>query len=959
MPADGSSSVDCATQAVAPTAPVVYDNCGRLITVGTPTVQYDTACGGSVVYSFVYTGCDNQPKTWKYTYTVKPPTYTMPADGSSSVDCATQAVAPTAPVVYDNCGRLITVGTPTVQYDTACGGSVVYSFVYTGCDNQPKTWKYTYTVKPPTYTMPADGSSSVDCATQAVAPTAPVVYDNCGRLITVGTPTVQYDTACGGSVVYSFVYTGCDNQPKTWKYTYTVKPPTYTMPADGSSSVDCATQAVAPTAAVVYDNCGRLITVGTPTVQYDTACGGSVVYSFVYTGCDNQPKTWKYTYTVKPPTYTMPADGSSSVDCATQAVAPTAAVVYDNCGRLITVGTPTVQYDTACGGSVVYSFVYTGCDNQPKTWKYTYTVKPPTYTMPADGSSSVDCATQAVAPTAAVVYDNCGRLITVGTPTVQYDTACGGSVVYSFVYTGCDNQPKTWKYTYTVKPPTYTMPADGSSSVDCATQAVAPTAAVVYDNCGRLITVGTPTVQYDTACGGSVVYSFVYTGCDNQPKTWKYTYTVKPPTYTMPADGSSSVDCATQAVAPTAPVVYDNCGRLITVGTPTVQYDTACGGSVVYSFVYTGCDNQPKTWKYTYTVKPPTYTMPADGSSSVDCATQAVAPTAPVVYDNCGRLITVGTPTVQYDTACGGSVVYSFVYTGCDNQPKTWKYTYTVKPPTYTMPADGSSSVDCATQAVAPTAPVVYDNCGRLITVGTPTVQYDTACGGSVVYSFVYTGCDNQPKTWKYTYTVKPPTYTMPADGSSSVDCATQAVAPTAPVVYDNCGRLITVGTPTVQYDTACGGSVVYSFVYTGCDNQPKTWKYTYTVKPPTYTMPADGSSSVDCATQAVAPTAPVVYDNSFLMIPLPPRSVLYPYATLGRVVYSFVYTGCDNQPKTWKYTYTVKPPTYTMPADGSSSVDCATQAVAPTAPVVYDNCGRLITVGTPTVQYDTACGGS
>ena len=38
-----------------------------------------------------------------------------------------------------------------------------------------------------------------------------------------------------------------------------------------------------------------------------------------------------------------------------------------------------------------------------------------------------------------------------------------------------------------------------------------------------------------------------------------------------------------------------------------------------------------------------------------------------------------------------------------------------------------------------------------------------------------------------------------------------------------------------------------------------QTWTYTYTVTKPTWTVPADGTSTVACAASATAPTAPVV----------------------------------------------------------------------------------------------------
>ena len=125
-------------------------------------------------------------------------------------------------------------------------------------------------------------------------------------------------------------------------------------------------------------------------------------------------------------------------------------------------------------------------------------------------------------------------------------------------------------------------------------------------------------------------------------------------------------------------------------------------------------------------------------------------------------------------------------------------------------------------QPPAPTAPVVVDNCGRTITSVAVAPVIETACGGRVKYAFTYTGCDGTTQTWNYTYTVTKPTWTVPADGTSTVACAASATAPTAPVVVDNCGRTITSVAVAPVIDTACGGRVKYAFTYTGCDGRRK-----------------------------------------------------------------------------------------------------------------------------------------
>ena len=76
-------------------------------------------------------------------------------------------------------------------------------------------WVYTYTISAPIVTLPAAGSSTVACLANATAPTPPVVTDNCGRTLTVGTAVPGADPACAGTKTYTFTYTACDNTTST------------------------------------------------------------------------------------------------------------------------------------------------------------------------------------------------------------------------------------------------------------------------------------------------------------------------------------------------------------------------------------------------------------------------------------------------------------------------------------------------------------------------------------------------------------------------------------------------------------------------------------------------------------------------------------------------------------------------------------------------------------------------
>src|SRR5665811_2117451 len=82
-----------------------------------------------------------------------------------------------------------------------------YTYTYTDCGGVAHPWVYTYTISAPTVAMPADQSSTVACVALAVAPTLPVVLDNCGRTITPTGPIVSVDPPCAGTKTYTYTYT--------------------------------------------------------------------------------------------------------------------------------------------------------------------------------------------------------------------------------------------------------------------------------------------------------------------------------------------------------------------------------------------------------------------------------------------------------------------------------------------------------------------------------------------------------------------------------------------------------------------------------------------------------------------------------------------------------------------------------------------------------------------------------
>jgi len=828
-----------------------------------------TATAGTTTYTFTpNAGQCGTPTTMNIT--VNPVSVTMPANGAATVACpANTNTAPTPPTVLDNCGRTLTVSAPVVSAIPACTGTRTYTYTYTNACGTTYPWTYTYTVSPPNVTMPANGAATVACpANTNTAPTTPTVLDNCGRTLTVSAPVISAIPTCTGTRTYTYTYTACNGTTFPWTFTYTVSPPIVTMPVNGAATVACpANTNTAPTAPTVLDNCGRTLTVSAPVVSAIPTCAGTRTYTYTYTACNGTTFPWTFTYTVSPPIVTMPANGTATVACpANTNTAPTPPTVLDNCGRTLTVSAPVVSAIPTCAGTRTYTYTYTACNGATFPWTFTYTVSPPIVSMPANGSSTVACpANTNTSPTPPTVLDNCGRTLTVSAPAISAIPTCAGTRTYTYTYTACNGASFSWTFTYTVSPPIVSVPANGSSTVACpANTNTAPTPPTVLDNCGRTLTVSAPVISAIPTCAGTRTYTYTYTACDGTTFPWVYTYNVSPPApVVMPTNGSSAVPCAAAATAPTAPTVTDNCGRTLTVSAPVVSPDPACAGTKTYTYTYTDCAGTTYPWVYTYTISAPIVVMPANGSSTVACASAATAPTAPTVTDNCGRTLTVSAPVVSPDPACAGTKTYTYTYTDCAGTTYPWVYTYMISAPIVVMPANGSSTVACASAATAPTAPTVTDNCGRTLTVSAPVVSPDPVCVGTKTYTYTYTDCAGTTYPWVYTYTISAPIVVMPANEGSTVTCSDQFINPTTPSVTDNCGRTLVVSAPVISADPPCGGTKTYTYTYTDCAGVNYSWVYTYTFNDnifPTASNPADISVPGGAAP---APDPSVVTDEA------------------------------------------------------------------------------------------------
>src|SRR5215216_3909896 len=72
--------------------------------------------------------------------------------------------------------------------------------------------------------------------------------------------------------------------------------------------------------------------------------------------------------------------------------------------------------------------------------------------------------------------------------------------------------------------------------------------------------------------------------------------------------------------------------------------------------------------------------------------------------------------------------------------------------------------------------------------------------------------------------TIDIPDFILPADGSTTVNCAADATAPTPPVMQDACGNAITPVAGTTPSPLTCEGDMVYTFTYTDCASNTHVW---------------------------------------------------------------------------------------------------------------------------------------
>ncbi len=997
LPAPGGSIVACPNATdFAPTLPVFTDNCGVVLTPSpsVPVISSKPVCEGTRTYTYTLTDCEGNNHNWVYTYTVERLDFTPPAPGGSTIACASLATPPTLPTVTDNCGTTLTPSAPAMSGTySGCEGTIIYTYTYTDCEGNTNNWVYTYTIERLDFTMSGNGSSTVACASAATPPTVPAVTDHCNNPITPTGPFMSGTySGCEGTIIYTYTFTDCELNTHNWTYTYTVEVLDFTVPANGSSTVTCIAAAVAPTLPTVTSNCGITLTPSAPAMSgtYD-GCEGTRIYTYTYTDCEGNIQPWSYTYTIDySGVLTAPTSTASTVSCPAAAVNPGApANITDACGSTVSpvlIGSTQTPDPVTCEGTVVWTYRYTACDGSTfADWTHTYTINySGGLTPPASTTATVSCPVAAVNPGApANITDACGRTVSpvlIGSTQTPDPVTCEGTVVWTYRYTACDGTTTAdWTHTYTINySGGLTAPTSTTATVSCPANATNPGApANITDACGRTVSpvlIGSTQTPDPVTCEGTIVWTYRYTACDGTTTAdWTHTYTINySGGLTAPTSTTATVSCPAAAVNPGAPAnITDACGRTVSpvlIGSTQTPDPVTCEGTVVWTYRYTACDGTTTAdWTHTYTINySGGLTAPTSTTATVSCPANATNPGAPAnITDACGRTVSpvlIGSTQTPDPVTCEGTVVWTYRYTACDGTTTAdWTHTYTIDySGGLTPPVSTTATVNCPANATNPGAPAnITDACGRTVSpvlIGSTQTPDPVTCEGTVVWTYRYTACDNTTiANWTHTYTIERQDFSMPSDDGTTVACIALALAPSPPAVNDNCNNPITPTGPAQggTYD-GCEGTRTYTYTYTDCELNTHNWVYTYTIERVPFTVPGGGSSTVDCASDATAPVLPNVTDNcGNTLNPTGPVMGGTYNGCQGTIIYTYTYTDCELNSQNWAYTYTIVPQDFTVPANGSKTVACEAEAIAPPTPDVDSDCGIALTPTGPVMGGD------
>jgi hypothetical protein len=230
--------------------------------------------------------------------------------------------------------------------------------------------------------------------------------------------------------------------------------------------------------------------------------------------------------------------------------------------------------------------------------------------------------------------------------------------------------------------------------------------------------------------------------------------------------------------------------------------------------------------------------MPVNGTATVACLDLATQPTPPVVMACDGSTITPTGPTITNNPGvltCEGTRTYTWTYS-CGTTSSSWSYIYTIERNPFTVPSNGTATVACVSAITVPVPPAVNSNCGEPIApvfVSIVDVPTPLVCEGTRTYNYSYTDCEGNMLPWSFVYTIERSPFTVPTNGSATVNSPALATQPTPPVVMSNCGETLTPTGPVVTNNPnpiVCTGMRTYTWTYTDCEGNTLSWSFIYTI---------------------------------------------------------------------------------------------------------------------------------
>jgi len=938
------------------------------------------ACGGSVTESWTFTDACGRTIVQSRIITVDPaPPPVFAAAAPITVSCSSGAVTSSLSYTNGGSGACLISGTVTSTLSAppgACGGSVTESWTFTDACGRTITQSRVITVDPaPPPVFAAAPPITVSCNSGTVTSSLSYTNGASGACLISGTVTSTLSAppgACGGPVTESWTFTDACGRTITQSRIITVDPaPIAVFAAAPPITLSCSMGTVTSDLSYTNGASGACLISGTVTSTLSAppgACGGSVTESWTFTDACGRTITQSRVITVDPATLpTLTALPDITIMCTSDLPSPVS-LTYTNggTGSCLITGTSNLSTSSSipsCGGTVTETWTATDpCGRLLLPVTRVITIDAPTFVIPPPDGSTVACAALATAPTPPVVTDNCGNPIPAPSGVPGADPLCAGTKTWTFTFLGCDGAPVDWVYTYTINAPIVTLPPGGSSNVPCIADAVAPSPPTVTDNCNRPLTVSAGVPGPDPVCSGPKTWTFTYSACDATTYQWVYTYTIDPPTTGFPPDGGSTVSCISDAqIVPAPPTAVNSCGDALTVTGPVVGPDPVCSGTKTYTWTYMDCTGTSSQWVYTYTISPATFTLPANAGSTVACISDAqLTPTPPVASSTCGDPLTITGPVVGADPVCSGTKTYTWTYTDCSGNSAPWVYTYTINPPTFTLPPNDGSTVTCVTDAqTVPVPPSVNSSCGDPITPTGPVASPDPGCTGTKTYTWTYVDCAGNSLSWVYTYTVNAPMISLPPNDGTTVTCLSDAqIVPTPPTVNTTCSTPVIPTGPVISPDPVCAGTKSYTWTYTNCNGSSVDWTFTYTIPASTFTLPANDGTTVTCIGDAqVAPVPPTVTNScGDPVIPAGPVVGADPVCS-GTKVYTWTYTDCAGTNFNWLYTYTITGNTGPVFANPPANVTVSCIADVPSSIMLSftDDC----TPGTPVAGVDSPISGS